>query len=31
MAEAGSVDEALRAFVEAVRQKRFPAPEHAWR
>lgn len=30
MAEAGSIDAALAAYVEAVRERRFPTDEHAW-
>ncbi len=30
LAEAGSVPEALEAFVVAVRERRFPTAEHAW-
>lgn len=30
MAEAGSVDAALAAYVEAVRERRFPTEQHAW-
>ncbi|RFF26597.1 MULTISPECIES: 3-methyl-2-oxobutanoate hydroxymethyltransferase [unclassified Wenzhouxiangella] len=30
LAEAGSVREALEAFVAAVRERRFPTVEHAW-
>jgi 3-methyl-2-oxobutanoate hydroxymethyltransferase len=31
MADAGSVDSALAAFVTAVRERSFPAPEHSYR
>jgi 3-methyl-2-oxobutanoate hydroxymethyltransferase len=30
LAESGSVREALAAYVEAVRERRFPGDEHAW-